>query len=262
MKALVTGGNGFLGRYIVEGLIAQGWQVRSLSRSESPDLARRGVEIVQGNLEDEQAVIKACENVDAVFHVAAKAGVWGNWASYYGPNVIGTRNVLKACQIKGVTKLVYTSTPSVVFNGKSFLGADETLPYGKKFLCHYAHTKAIAEKEVLQANSPTLRTVALRPHLIWGKGDPHLIPRIIEKAQQKRLCIVGDGRNKIDITHVQNAAYAHLLALDALDQGKCCGKAYFISQGQPVVLWDWINALLLRLHLRQLIPRFPLWILF
>lgn len=194
---------------------------------------------------DLDTLVRAADGCEAVFHVAAKAGVWGDWETYYRPNVLGTRNVLEACRQTGVPYLVHTSTPSVVFTGEAFEGANESLPYGRNWLCPYPETKAMAEREVLGANSPgKMATCALRPHLIWGPGDPHIVPRILQRAKAGRLRIVGDGTNRVDITHVRNAAHAHLLALDALKAGRAGGKAYFISQGEPVVLWDWINTLL------------------
>ncbi len=243
--ALVTGGGGFLGRHVVNGLLERGFTVRILGRSPQPDLEGRGVVVFRGDLTDAELVTKAVEGCQAVFHVAARAGVWGDWDSYYRPNVLGTRYVLEACRRTATPYLVYTSTPSVVFTGEAFEGADESLPYGRNWLCPYPETKAMAEKEVLAAHTPgVLSTCALRPHLIWGSGDPHIVPRILQRARAGRLRIVGDGNNRVDITHVRNAAQAHLLALDALKAGRAGGKAYFISQGEPVLLWDWINTLL------------------
>lgn len=245
MRVLVTGGGGFLGRYIVKLLLERGYQVRVFGRRGHPDLETMGVDVFRGDIEDAVAVNNAIFDRDAVFHVAAKAGVWGNWKSYYGPNVVGTENVLRACKTHGVQYLVHTSTPSVVFNGKALCGVDETMPYGRNWLCHYAHTKAIAEERVLKANDGEgVCTVALRPHLIWGIGDPNLIPRIVERGKKGKLRIVGDGENLVDIIHVKNAAHGHLLALDALKEGRACGKAYFLSQGEPVKLWPWIDGLL------------------
>ena len=258
MKILVTGGGGFVGGYIVERLLARGYAVRSIGRSPQPELVAKGVEVVCGDLTDATAVSAACEGVDAVFHVAARAGVWGSWESFYGPNVIGTRNVLSACRKWQVKRLVYTSTPSVVFNGDSIRGGDESLPYGKNWLCHYAETKALAEQEALAANSEKLQVVALRPHLIFGPGDPHLLPRVIESVKAGRLRIVGDGSAKVDVSYVGNVADAHLDAFDALERGKGAGQAYFISQGEPVDLWSWLNSILEGLGqppLTQKIPR-------
>ncbi len=245
-RILVTGGGGFLGRYLVRRLLERGDRVAILGRTPHPDLVEMGVEEIRADLADRERVTEACRHRDVVYHVAAKAGVWGRWESYFQPNVEGTRAVLEGCRRHGVGKLVYTSTPSVVFTGDPLAGVDESIPYGRHWLCHYAHTKALAEREILDANrSGDLNTVALRPHLIWGVGDNHLIPRVVDRARRGRLRVVGEGTNRVDIVHVANAAEAHLRAERALDEpGRADGKAYFISQGEPVVLWDWINQLL------------------
>ncbi|HTB63131.1 MAG TPA: NAD-dependent epimerase/dehydratase family protein [Opitutales bacterium] len=248
MRVLVTGGGGFLGQEVVRQLLAKSIIVRSLGRSPQPGLATRGVEVMQGDLTDADTVARAVAGCDAIVHTAAKAGIWGSWDEYYRPNVLGTQNVLAAMRKHGVAQLVYTSTPSVVFNGESHAGVDESQPYGQNFPCHYPRTKAMAEQAVLQANDgEKMRVIALRPHLIWGAGDPHLVPRILARAH--RLRIVGPGTNRVDLTHVRHAAQAHILALDALSQARhpAQGRAFFISDGAPVVLWDWINALLQKL---------------
>ncbi|HVU37729.1 MAG TPA: NAD-dependent epimerase/dehydratase family protein [Opitutales bacterium] len=248
MRILVTGGGGFLGQEVVRQLLARGERVRSLGRSAQPALAALGVEVVAGDLAEAAVVEKAVAGCDAVIHTAAKAGVWGAWDEYYRPNVRGTQNVLQAMRRHGVARLVHTSTPSVVFNGESHAGVNETQPYGNNFPCHYPHTKMLAEKEVLGAHDEKkLRVIALRPHLIWGAGDPHLAPRILARA--RRLRIVGGGTNRVDLTHVRNAAQAHLRALDAVAEAghPAAGRAYFISDGAPVRLWEWINELLRRL---------------
>lgn len=244
MKVLVTGGGGFVGGYVIERLLKRGYTVRSIGRSAQPELEALGVEVVRCDLSDALAVQSACEGMDAVFHIAAKAGVWGTWDSFYQPNVIGTRNIVAACQANQIGRLIYTSTPSVVFNGQPISGLDESMPYGRDWLCHYAHTKAIAEEKVLAANSDDLKVVALRPHLIFGPGDPHLLPRVIESVKAGRLKIVGDGQTRVDVSYVGNVADAHIDAFDALEQGKGAGKAYFISQGEPVELWPWLNEIL------------------
>ncbi len=244
MKVLVTGGGGFVGGYVIERLLKRGYTVRSIGRSAQPDLEAKGVEVVRCDLSDAQAVQDACAGMDAVFHIAAKAGVWGSWESFYQPNVVGTRNIVQACRANQISRLVYTSTPSVVFNGQAISGLDESMPYGRDWLCHYAHTKAIAEEEALAANSAELKIVALRPHLIFGPGDPHLLPRVIESVKAGRLKIVGDGNARVDVSYVGNVADAHLDAFDALEQGQGAGKAYFISQGESVELWPWLNQIL------------------
>ena len=248
-NALVTGGGGFLGRYIVKKLLADGHRVSILGRKAQPDLLRLGVTCHQADISDFDGLRSAVTGQDVIFHVAAKAGFWGSYQSYFQANVVGTENLLRLAQEAGVRDFVYTSTPSVVFTGEPFTGEDESLPYGKNWLCAYAQTKAMAEEKVLLANSDCLRTVALRPHLIWGVGDNHLIPRVLAKAQAGKLRQVGDGQNLVDITHVESAAHAHLLAWKALEEKRCDGRAYFISQGEPVNLWSWINDLLARMDI-------------
>ncbi len=249
MKALVTGGGGFLGRRIVAKLLARGDTVRVLGRRPYPDLEKRGVEAVCADLQDAAAVERSCLGMETVFHVGALAGYWGLWQAFFGPNVVGTQNVLVGCRKAGVRKLIYTSTPSVVSARGGLEHADETVPYPARYECPYPATKAMAERLVLQANGADgLLTVSLRPHLIFGPGDPHLFPRIIERGRRGELIQVGDGTNKVDVVYVENAADAHLLAADHLEEGSPVnGQAYFISQGTPVVLWTWINTILERL---------------
>lgn len=245
MRALVTGGGGFLGRAIVERLLARGDTVRSFSRGPYPDLEALGVEVRQGDLVDARAVTDAVQGCDIVFHVAAKAGIWGPYPDYFRTNVVGTRNVLAACRSGAVRRLVYTSSPSVVFNGRDMEGVDESVPYARHFEAPYPRTKALAERLVLQANSAELATVALRPHLIWGPGDNHLVPRILARARAGRLQRIGDRPNRIDATYIDNAADAHLLAGDRLAPGSpIAGKAYFIAQDEPLPLWELVNRIL------------------
>lgn len=250
MKALVTGGVGFLGARIARLLVARGHDVTVCSRQATRHPTPNTYHAVDLDLRDAEAVSRAVAGHDVVFHVAAKAGVWGKRAEYFGINVTGTRNVIAACQTHGVKKLVYTSTPSVVFSGSLPGGANESAPYPHNYLTHYAHTKAIAEREVLAASGlDGLRTCALRPHLIWGKGDPHLLPRVLDRARAGKLKQVGDGRNRVDITHVNDAAQAHLDALDHLQAA--AGKAYFIAS-ETVALWPWINAVLKRAGIAEI----------
>jgi len=245
MIALVTGGGGFLGGAIVQRLLARGDTVRSVTRSRYPWLDDLGVEQFTVDLSKPEEVQKAVEGVDLVFHVAAKAGVWGRYSDYYATNVTGTENILAACLKHGVKKLVFTSTPSVVHSGGDLEGVNESMPYPDHFDAPYPETKAIAEKAVLAANGPKLATVALRPHLIWGPGDPHLIPRVLRRAKEGRLRRIGKRDVKVDVTYIDNAAEAHMLAADRLDIGSpIAGKAYFISDGTPVVLWDFLNRIL------------------
>lgn len=245
MKALVTGGGGFLGGAVVRLLRQRGDGVRSFTRSRYPWLDELGVEQCLGDLADPDAVEKATAGCDIVFHVAAKAGVWGRRRDFFDTNVTGTQNVVAACKKHGVRRLVHTSTPSVVHASEDIEGANESLPYAEHFDAYYPESKALAEKAVLAANGPGLATVALRPHLIFGPGDPHLIPRILERARAGKLRRVGSRPVKVDVTYVDNAADAHLNAADRLGVGSACaGKAYFVSNGEPVDLWGFVDRVL------------------
>lgn len=247
MTVLVTGGGGFLGQALCRGLLARGHAVVSFQRSRSPELDALGVRQLQGDLADRHAVIRAAEGCEAIFHNAAKAGAWGDYDSYHRPNVMGTGNVLAACREHGIERLVYTSTPSVTHRATHPVagGTADTVPYGDNLKAPYAATKQIAEKIVLAGNDATLATVALRPRLIWGPGDNQLLPRLVQRAKAGRLALVDHGQAVIDTTYIDNAAQAHLQAFEHLRIGApCAGKAYFISNGEPLPLIDVINHLL------------------
>ena len=245
MRALVTGGGGFLGKTIVRLLRARGIKVRSFSRSPHPALDALGVEHVCGSLSDAEAIAGAVDGCDIVYHVAAKAGVWGPYEEFYEANVVGTRNVIEACRKSRVKKLVYTSSPSVVFDGNDMEGVNESVPYPNHFESYYPQTKAEAERLVLAANDDNLATVSLRPHLIWGPEDNHLVPRIVERGRKGALRRIGSKECLVDTIYVDNAAEAHLMAADKLQIGSpVTGKAYFLSQGEPLPLWDIVNRIL------------------
>ncbi len=246
MRILVTGCGGFLGRAIARQLVARGDEVVAFVRRDSVPLRDLGIQLRLGDIRDAAAVEQACANIDAVIHTAAIAGVWGAWQEFYSINTQGTLNWLNACQRCHIRWFVHCSSPSVTFDGSDQKNTDETAPYPKRWLAHYPHTKALAEQAVLAAHRPgRLHTIALRPHLIWGPEDPHLIPRLVARARAGRLAIIGNGQNRMDTVHVENAALAHLLALDAIQRGpEAGGRSYFITQDEPVNCWDFIRRLL------------------
>jgi 2-alkyl-3-oxoalkanoate reductase len=245
MKALVTGGGGFLGSAIVRRLLARGNKVRSYSRNRHPELDALDAEQIQGDIADLAGVEKAVADCQLVFHVAAKAGIWGRLRDFQQANVEGTLNIILACRKHGTGRLVYTSSPSVIFTGEDMAGVDESVPYPPHYEAHYPRTKAEAERLVLQANGSGLATVALRPHLIWGPGDNHLVPRIISRARAGRLHRIGRRSPLIDHIYIDNAADAHILAADRLGtDSPLAGNAYFLSQGEPIPLWDLVNRIL------------------
>lgn len=252
-SALVTGGGGFLGLALVRRLVARGVAVTSLARGEYPALTALGARALRGDLADVDVVRRACTGQDVVFHVAAKAGVWGPREEYERANVLGTRHVVGAALGAGARVLVHTSSPSVVFDGRDHRDAGPDLPFPRRYLAAYPETKARAEAFVRGAHGTPLAsgarlaTVALRPHLVFGPGDPHLVPRLLARADAGQLRIVGNGRNVVSLTYVDNAAAAHLAAADALwagDPGGAGGRAFFVANVEPVGLWDWVNGLL------------------
>lgn len=243
MKALVTGGGGFLGSAIAKKLRQAGFGVRSFSRGDYPFLKEWGVETLHGDLGQYPEVERACSGCDVIFHVAANTGLWGPYKDFYLPNVVGTESVLKAARRLGVPKLIFTSSPSVVFNGRDMEGVDESVGYATHFKSPYPKTKAIAEQMVLGANCSSLATVALRPHLIWGPGDPHLIPGILARGRGFKR--IGRAKKLVDFTYIDDAAEAHVQAAAVLSPGSAvAGRAYFITQGEPMDPWDFINRVL------------------
>ena len=245
MNVLVTGGGGFLGGGIVDACLARGYSVRSFARGDYPHLEKKGVEVLRGDLGDAAAVRAAVRGCDAVFHVAALAGMWGEYERYHRANVLGTRNIIEACRAQGVGRIVYTSSPSVVQRVTDIEGADESLPYPDEHYTHYQATKAEAEREMMAANSDELRTVSLRPRMIWGPGDTQIGPRVIQRRRAGRLKLVGDGSQLVDSVYIDNAVHGHMLALDKLAEGDvCAGKVYFLTNGEPWPLRRLMNAIL------------------
>ncbi len=261
MKCLVTGGGGFLGQHIVRLLRERGDQVVVLARKEYSEINALGAHSVKCDIRDKKSLEPHFVDVDEVYHVAAIADIWGDPNTFFSINVLGTRNIIEACRKNRVPKLIYTSSPSVVFAGKPQRRVDENEPYPSRYLAEYPRTKSLAEKEVLDANEAGLFTVSLRPHLIWGPGDRHLIPRVIERARKGQLAQVGDGQNVVDIIYVENAARAHLQAAERLGpKGTCNGKAYFLSQNEPVKLWAFISEILRRAKAPQVKKKIPFWV--
>ncbi|MGA1794161.1 MAG: NAD-dependent epimerase/dehydratase family protein [Thermoplasmatota archaeon] len=243
-KAIVTGGGGFLGRAIIRKLLEGGYEVANYSRGDYPELRKMGVKVIRGDLSNLEETKRAFKGFDVVFHVAAKVGYWGKKDDYWKVNVEGTKNVIEACLQNKIKELVFTSSPSVIFDGKDMEGVDESVPYPKEYDSPYSESKAEAERILLAANSEQLRTISLRPHLIWGPGDTHLIPAIIERAKKGKITRIGKGNNIADMVYVDNAADAHVLADRALrDNPDCRGKAFFISNDDPQNVWEFIDRL-------------------
>lgn len=246
-KYIVTGGGGFVGKALCKSLRLEGHHVISISRGHYPELAELGVTCVRADLgEGYEGWCSVFEGVDGVFHTAAKVDMWGKREAFVQANVIATRNVVAACKAYKVPSLVFTSSPSVVHTGRDLINVNESIPRATHFSAFYPETKAIAEQEVLSAANEALRVTALRPHLIWGPNDTNLIPAVLTRARAGALKRVGDGSNVVDLTFISDCVNAHLCAMRTLESApeRCSGKAYFISQGDPVPLWRWIDDIL------------------
>lgn len=246
-RFIVTGGGGFLGKAIATRLVSEGHEVISVSRGDYPQLQPLGIRHVRLDLAGDVAgLADLFKGARAVFHVAAKVDMWGPFEEFFRANVLGTRNVIEACKAAGVKSLIFTSSPSVVADGKDLNNVNESYPYPSGHLAFYPQTKAQAEREVLAANGQGgLKTVALRPHLIFGPGDTNLVPTVLAKARAGRLLRIGAGENRTDLTFIEDCVEAHICALRALEEGDAAsGRAYFISQSEPVNLWGWVDRVL------------------
>jgi 2-alkyl-3-oxoalkanoate reductase len=243
-RCLVLGGTGFLGHALAEKLVACGASVQVFSRHIPADLEARGVACFQGDIRDKAQVGAAMRGCQTVFHTISCCDIWGRKDKFYSINVDGTANVLECAKQCGVQTLVYTSTPSVVVGDDDIVNGDERLPYASSYSALYPATKRLAEEMVLAANS-ALRVCALRPHLIWGNRDPHILPNIARAALSGKFRQVGTGENVVSITHISNAVYGHIAAAIGLcGRAVNAGKAYFICDAEPVNLWQWIREYL------------------
>jgi nucleoside-diphosphate-sugar epimerase len=257
-KVFVTGAGGFLGKAICQRLRAADIDVVGFARGAYSDLVRMGVDMRQGDICDFDALLAAMQGCDLVFHVASKAGVWGSQESYFAPNVNGTANVIRACKKAKIDRLIYTSTPSVTFDGKDENGIDESAPYASQYLNYYGQSKACAEKMLLAANSTKLKTTAIRPHLIWGPGDPHLVPRVLARAKAGKLKLVGSEDKLVDTLFIDNAAYGHILAaVDLSYLAKSAGNTYFLSNDEPITMAAMLNQILACAKLPPVNKRVP-----
>jgi nucleoside-diphosphate-sugar epimerase len=243
MHVLVTGATGFVGRPLVAALLRRGDRVRALGRNAAvcAELEQAGADVIRADLRDRAAVVAACPGVDAVIHAGALSAPWGRDADFHAVNVGGTENVLAGCRAHGVGRLVYVSSPSVVFDGRDHHHITEDAPYPRRLMSVYSVTKKVGEERVRAAG---LAAVVIRPKAVFGPGDTSLLPRLLRAARTGRLPQVGDGRNRVDLTYVENVVDALLLALEAK---AAVGKTYTITNGEHVPLWDLVKTVLRRL---------------
>lgn len=248
---LVTGAAGFVGSHLVTALLQRGLRVRALVRNTPLALEHNRLECFSGDIRNAEQMLQACEGIDTVFHAAAMIATLGGSAvttayrdQAHAINVTGTANVIRACQAQGVGRLLYTSTVDTCFNAQEALHMDEHTPYATQFSCVYQETKILAEQAVLAANtSDGLLTCALRPDGIWGAGGSLMLDILVAKlrAGQMKARIGGMG-GMHDHVHVDNLVNAHLLAATALTRGsRVCGRAYFISDGVPARMFEFVK---------------------
>jgi len=250
-RCLVTGAAGFVGKHLVAALLERGLQVRALVRNTPLEMNHPNLECFSGDIRNASQILKACEGVDTVFHTAAMIATLGGRAvtreyreQAYAINVAGTDNIVKACREQGVHRLIHTSSVDTCFNATEDLHMDENTPYATRFVCLYTETKIKAEQSILSANSPTLSTCALRPDGIWGAGGIMLDTMVEQLHEGKMVARIGGMGGLHDHVHIDNLVHAHLLAADALAPGSpVCGKAYFVSDGEPARIFDFVRPL-------------------
>jgi nucleoside-diphosphate-sugar epimerase len=256
-QVLVTGATGFVGSSLIERLAAEGARVVGLTRSVPRD-AFAAIDWVEGSLEDAARMVEVTRGIDTMFHVGGMVGHFGSRREYLRINVGGTRNIIDACAKNGVRSLVFTSTPSVIADGTGHFGIDETHPYSRRFESPYSESKALAEQVVRAANSDALRTVCIRPHMIWGPGSGHWIGGLRKLAKRRMLYQIGDGSNRVGITWIDDCVSAHVNAWRAVEADAAVGgQAFFVHGGAPVRMWDWVRELTRAMNLPGIRGRIP-----
>jgi nucleoside-diphosphate-sugar epimerase len=241
MKAFVTGGSGFVGKYLIAELVKRGTAVSALARSDTAEATVRavGAAPVRGDLEDVAVARDAMIGCDVVYHAAAYTSEQGKLAEHMKPTVEGTRNMLAAAREAKVKRFVHVSTEAVLADGKPIVRADETTPYPTRPAGPYPITKGLAERAVLDAKAD-LDVVIIRPRFIWGAGDTSLTPKLIETVQRGKFAWIGGGRFLTSTCHIANVVEGALLAAE---KGKP-GEIYFLTDGEPVEFREFITALL------------------
>nr|XP_020666303.1 sterol-4-alpha-carboxylate 3-dehydrogenase, decarboxylating isoform X1 [Pogona vitticeps]XP_020666304.1 sterol-4-alpha-carboxylate 3-dehydrogenase, decarboxylating isoform X2 [Pogona vitticeps]XP_020666305.1 sterol-4-alpha-carboxylate 3-dehydrogenase, decarboxylating isoform X1 [Pogona vitticeps] len=261
-KCAVIGGSGFLGQHMVEHLVGKGYTVNVFDIRKGFD--NNKVQFFLGDLCRKEDLLPALEGVTVVFHCASPAPSSNNRELFYAVNYLGTKVVIEACKEAGVQKLVLTSSASVVFEGTDIKDGSEDLPYAKKPIDYYTETKILQEKEVLSANNPEgpFLTVAIRPHGIFGPRDPQLVPILVQAAKSGKMkFVIGDGKNLVDFTYVENVVHGHILAAEQLQRDSpLCGKALHITNDEPISFWVFMSRILIGLGYEAPKYRIPYWL--
>lgn len=242
MRAFLTGGSGFMGRYLIAALRARGDSVRALARSATSleTVRAAGAEPVKGDLDDPEAMKAGMAGCDVVFHAAAHTVEWGPLEDFLRINVEGTQRVLDAARAAGVRRVVHIGTEAALLDGPPLVNVDESRPLPERAIGQYASTKNLAERRVLAASGQGLETVVVRPRLIWGVGDTNLVPKLVEAVKTGRWMWIGGGTALTSTCHVKNACHGALLAAE---KGRS-GEVYFVTDGAPVDYRSFLSALI------------------
>ena len=234
-KVLVTGATGFLGKYVVKELVEHGYQVRAFGRNSKVgrSLENSSVSFFQGDLTKAEDVLEAFKEMDMVVHAGALSTVWGPWEDFYQANVLGTKYVLEACRQTGIQRLVYVSSPSIYAAPKDQLAIKESDAPEENNLNNYIRSKLASEK--LFKDYPDVPSIILRPRGLFGVGDTSILPRVINLSQKIGIPLIGDGRQLMDMTCVENVALAIRLAIETPEAK---GEVYNITNGEPRAFRD------------------------
>lgn len=257
-QVFVTGGSGFLGSHLIETLKGRGDSVRAVARSASAAdrITERGGEPVTGDLVDVDALARAMSGCEVVYHVAGMANLAAGMEQLYATNVQGTQNTLDAARKAGVARLIHVSTEQVLMDGKAKVNAAEDWPYPRRPLGLYAVTKGEAERRVLAANSAEFTTVSVRPRWIWGPRD-HVLAELVQLVQAKQFFWVSGGKALTATCHVANACHGLILAAER----GVGGQAYFVTDGEPVQVREFMTALLAAVGVEARGPNLPFGVL-
>jgi nucleoside-diphosphate-sugar epimerase len=244
MKVIITGATGFIGRNLAEGLRADGIDIRATGRSREVGRALRdkGIDFHPADLLDVAQLTKAFAPADCVIHCAGKTADWGKAAEFYDVNVVGTRNVVRACEEHGIKKILFTSTPSLYFTGHDRFDISESEPLPANPLTHYARTKQIAEEELFALNGKGFQVIVFRPRAVYGPHDRTIVPRILRLAEKRRFPLIGGGEALTDITYVDN--FVDLVRTTFTAPPDAWNRVYNVSNGDPIRIRDWIATVL------------------
>lgn len=231
-RVLVTGAYGFLGKYVIAEFLNSGYAVIAFGRNKQKMLNLKkqypGIELAYGDLCNLSDCLRATKSISVVAHLGALSTVWGKRADFMKTNVDGTKNILEACRKNKVNKLVYISSPSIYAGKSDKLNIDEDNYDMNNKLNYYIESKILAEKAIKEYDD--INWTILRPRGLFGVGDTSIVPRLIRANKKIGLPLFGGGKNYVDMTCVENVAYAVRLAAESNNSSR---KIYNITNDEP-----------------------------